>query len=117
MMNTQKQQNPWKRMKEPLLRLWWFGSGLATGLVVLQVALGAPVSHSVTDDTALYRDLREIEVQKKKDLNFDSDVNRLARLEETFAEDLPPVDSRGRLMNPTRRVLRKTKHSYQARKR
>jgi hypothetical protein len=58
----------------------------------------------ITDDRGLYRELRQIKAQKQKDLNFDLGLNALAKRERAYAEDLPPVDVRGRILRPARRI-------------
>ncbi len=49
----------------------------------------------VTDDTALYQSLSEIRVKKEARVDFDSDINRLSRLEDRFRgkERLPRISA------------------------
>lgn len=69
----------------------WLISGLGGAAFVLTLispALGS-IPRNVTNDTALYQNLSEIQAHKTRDLNFDSDVNRLASLEWQYKENLP----------------------------
>lgn len=69
----------------------WLISGLGGAAFVASLiapAMGS-IPRNVTNDTALYQNLSEIRAQKTRDLNFDSDVNRLASLEWQYKENLP----------------------------
>lgn len=69
----------------------WLFSGLGGAAFVASLiapAMGS-IPRNVTNDTALYQNLSEIRAQKTRDLNFDSDVNRLASLEWQYKENLP----------------------------
>ena len=86
-------------------KLFWFGSGLLVGLTCLTVALGS-VPSGVTDDTLIYDNLREIEVLKERDLNFDGDIARLATLEKYYQEESLPSLRKRRIQAPADRIGR-----------
>ncbi len=53
------------------------------------VLASVPRSSQITNDTALYQDLHEINIKKIKNVNFDSDLNRLSAQEKSYHEALP----------------------------
>ncbi len=53
------------------------------------VIASVPSSSQITNDTALYQDLHELNVKKIKNVNFDSDLNRLSAQEKSYHEALP----------------------------
>lgn len=72
-------------------RARWFAGGLVFGLTMLSIAMGSvPSKDRVTDDTALYQSLSEIQVAKQEDLNFDGDIARLSALEDRYREERLP---------------------------
>ncbi|HTL12145.1 MAG TPA: hypothetical protein VL588_06640, partial [Bdellovibrionota bacterium] len=73
---------------------WWFSLGMAAGLSSLTVAMGSVPDH-VTDDTALYQGLSEIQAQKTRDLSFDGDLAQLRSMEGRYRERLPSLYGRG----------------------
>ena len=62
---------------------------LAFTASVPMVLAAVPRSHEITNDTALYQDLHEINVKKIKHVSFDSDLKRLSALEKSHHEALP----------------------------
>src|SRR5689334_19790417 len=74
-----------------------FSSGVAFGLIsitaFLEGAMGA-VPTRVTDDTALYQSISEIKARREGIMNFDSDIERLSKMEARFNEKLPRVHAR-----------------------
>jgi len=71
-------------------KLMWFGSGLLAGLTVLSISKASVPSSKLTDDTALYQRLSEIHVKKEAKIDFDSDINQLARLEKQYEDKRLP---------------------------
>lgn len=75
------------------MKIVWFFCGWALGMTTLSLSMGAvPSSQSavfkntVTDDTALYQRISEIQVRKHGDLNFDRDLERLSRMQGRYQE-------------------------------
>lgn len=74
------------------MKRMWFGCGLGLGVATLSIALGSvPGRGRVTDDTVIYENLSEIRVPKQGDLNFDTDIARLASIEGRYRENLPTL--------------------------
>lgn len=106
-------------------RTLWVGCGMILGIGSVSLALGAvPSPGKITDDTAIYQNLSEIRVAKQRDLNFDSDIARLASLERRYQENLPaaghprvrgPVQRIGQ--RPYRPTLKKINHVKKAERR
>jgi len=87
------------------MRRWWIGCGAAFGFTILSVALGSvPAPHQVTQDARLYENLSEIRAQKIRDLNFDSDIEHLAKLEGRYREKLPSLSQDARVRGPLSRI-------------
>lgn len=81
------------------------------GLTTVSLALGS-VPKNVTNDTALYQEVSQIKVSPQKELSFDSDISRLANLEQKYQERLPLLNRRSRLSAPEYRIKnRKYKYS------
>ncbi|MCC7440558.1 MAG: hypothetical protein IT285_02930 [Bdellovibrionales bacterium] len=100
-------------MKIETKKMWWFTLGLMAGLSSLTVAMGS-VPKNITDDTALYQGLSEIQAQKTRDLNFDGDIARLTSLESRYRERLPSLYGRDRLQGPMKRIQGQ-RYQYRAR--
>lgn len=106
-----------KLLHKPLMslreNLWWFSCGTLLGLTTLSIAMGSVPRGRVTDDTAIYQNLSEIRAQKQADLNFDSDIDRLARAEGRYREKkLPNLADDPRISGPMNRIARQ-KYKYQ----
>lgn len=92
-------------MQDRALKLGWLGCATVLGLATFSFALGAvPKSGKVTNDTAIYQNLSEIRVARETDLNFDSDVSKLAAAEGRYQEKLPSLASHPRLRAPLERI-------------
>jgi hypothetical protein len=97
------------------MKFFWFFSGAFCGLMTLSIAMGSTPSKRpgtsaiagtrVTDDTALYQNLSEIRVPRQGKLNFDADIDQLARLESRYGEQLPAAGAR--LRAPMKRIAEK----------
>jgi hypothetical protein len=87
-------------------KLMWFFGGLFIGLTALSITRASvPSTKSrITDDTAIYQRLSEIRVRKEAKIDFDADINRLARLEGRYQEKLPSLSQHPRLKAPLKRV-------------
>ena len=71
-------------------KLMWFGCGMWVGLTILSFAKASvPSGGKLTDDTAIYQNLSEINVKKEAKIDFDSDLGHLAQLEGKYREGLP----------------------------
>lgn len=85
------------RKNEKLTQLLWFTGGALCGLAMLSIskasipttARNANVPSNVTDDTAIYQTLSEIQVDKERAPNFDSDISRLSKIEARYRDNLP----------------------------
>ena len=86
-------------------KLMWFSCGLLVGLTALSVCKASiPGKGKVTDDTAIYEKLSEIQVRKEAKLDFDSDIGHLSQLEGQYHEKLPSLVKHPRLKGPLARV-------------
>ncbi len=95
----------------------WAGFGSAVGMLTLSFAMAAvpnrfPLSN-VTDDTAIYQRLSDINAQKEPTPNFDTDIRRLSEAEKNYKEKLPSLASLPQLRGPMGRIG-KQKYSYSA---
>lgn len=72
----------------------------------IPMVLAAVPRDRITNDTALYQDLHEINVKKIKHVSFDSDLKRLSALEKSHHEALPVSVS-----GPMQRI-QKTPYKY-----
>ena len=92
------------------MKLMWFTSGAVIGLTTLSIAMVAvPSTNHVTDDTAIYQSLSEIQVRKEANVNFDGDIAQLSQIESRYHEKLP------QLTGPMKRIaLKKYKYSGDA---
>jgi hypothetical protein len=87
-------------------KMIWFIGGVFIGLTALSITRAAVSPMKVTDDTAIYQKMSEIRVRKEAKIDFDSDIGRLARLEDRYHEKLPPLAHHARLKKPIQRVAR-----------
>ncbi len=86
-------------------RMWLFNCGALIGLTTLSIALGSvPKKSQVTDDTALYQSLSEIQVPKAKDYNPETDISSLSQMEGKYRENLPALSKDPRLAGPMQRI-------------
>ncbi len=105
-------------MRQKVQKMIWFGCGLFAGLTILSITKasvplmsGPGVSkNAVTDDTALYQRLSEIHIKKELKLNFDSDIQQLARLEGRYQEKLPSLAQHPRLKSAMQRISQSKYH-------
>jgi hypothetical protein len=89
----------------------WFGYGAVTGFVILSIALASvPKRSRITDDTAIYQKLSEINVPREASPNFDRDIQRLSDLEPRYREKLP-LAKNPKLQRPLDRIS-KQKYRY-----
>ncbi|MGK5086766.1 hypothetical protein WDW86_04355 [Bdellovibrionota bacterium FG-2] len=82
----------------------------AIGMLTLSFAMAAvpdrfPLSH-VTDDTAIYQKLSDINAQKEPNPNFDMDIRRLSEQEKNYKEQLPSLASLPQLRGPMGRIAK-----------
>ena len=90
----------------------WFLGGMLSGLTALTITRASvPVTGNVTDDTALYQRLSEIHVKKEAKIDFDSDINNLAQVENRYQERLPSITQQRRLKKPIHRVAQQNYRS------
>jgi hypothetical protein len=90
----------------------WFTSGALCGLAMLSIckASNTPgnTPSNVTDDTAIYQNLSEIQIHKESAPNFDSDISSLSKMEGRY-QDRPALRQRPVAKNtkkaPTKKVL------------
>jgi hypothetical protein len=87
-----------------------FGYGAVIGFVILSIALAAvPKRNRITDDTAIYQQLSEINVPRESSPNFDSDIQKLSNLEPHYKEKLP-LSKNPRIRAPLERVSKRSYH-------
>jgi hypothetical protein len=87
------------------MKLLWFMCGVMAGATTLSLSLAAvPFQGRVTDDTAIYQNLSELRVARQGDLNFDSDIAQLSKLEHRYHEKLPTLRSDQRLQGAMKRI-------------
>lgn len=72
-------------------QLFWFAGGAFCGLIALSISKAALPPSAVTDDTAIYQNLSEIQVSKERTPNFDADLEKLSRIENQYRDKLPGV--------------------------
>jgi hypothetical protein len=85
------------------MRSMIFVCGIALGAVSFGLARGS-VPSKVTDDTAIYQNLSEIQVQKQQKPSFDQDIDRLAKMERRYQERLPNLKDNAKLQSPMKRI-------------
>ncbi len=89
-------------------KLIWFVGGLLVGLTALSITKAAiPLQSQVTDDTSIYQRLSEIRIKKQKNLDFESDVDRLSLLEDRYHEALPSLKEAPRSKTSAVRVAQR----------
>ena len=77
-------------------QLVWFTSGALCGLAMLSICKASNVPNNVTDDTAIYQNLSEIQIKKENAPNFDSDISNLSRMEGRY-KDKPVLKQQPRV--------------------
>jgi hypothetical protein len=77
-------------------QLVWFTSGALCGLAMLSICKASNVPSNVTDDTAIYQNLSEIQIQKERAPNFDSDISTLSKMEGRY-KDKPALRQQPRV--------------------
>ena len=75
--------------RENFKQLLWFTGGAVCGLAMLTISKASVAPSLVTDDTAIYQNLSEIQVTKERVPSFDSDISRLSQMEGRYREKLP----------------------------
>jgi hypothetical protein len=96
--------------KEKCQALIRFCCGAVLGLTASSVSFGAPIPPTaglpsrVTDDTALYQRISEIQVGHEGIPNFDKDIERLSQSEGRYRERLPSLAANPRLKGPIARI-------------
>ncbi|MBI4924604.1 MAG: hypothetical protein HY843_01655 [Bdellovibrio sp.] len=104
-------------MQERVLKISWFICGALIGILTVAFALGSvPQGSIITNDTVLYQNLSEIQVRRELEPNFDTDLSRLAHIEDRYQEKLPSLKDHPRLREPLKRVS-KQKYRYAGKKR
>ncbi len=98
------------------MKAFWFSCGTIVGLTTLSITL-ASVPNRVTDDTAIYQHLSEINVPHQGHLNFDSDIAKLTAEEASYRENLPRLSDRPSLRGPMKRIAHKKYHANSTPKR
>lgn len=84
--------------------------GIVLGLTTFTLAFGSvPQTSRITDDTAIYQKLSQIQLPKEKPINFDSDIDRLTSIEGRYREKLPSLSRASRVAAPMQRI---TKQQY-----
>ena len=92
-----------------MLKWMWFLCGLVAGLTALSITKASvPTQSQLTDDTAIYQRVSEIQVKKELQVDFDSSLKELhAREKKTqYREKLPTLSDSPRLKGPMERVSR-----------
>jgi hypothetical protein len=91
----------------------WIVSGTVFAFTSLSLALASvPSRMRVTDDTAIYQRLSEIQVAKEARPNFDADIDRLSGIRSHYRESLPPLS---RIQSPMKRISSQ-KYKYSGRR-
>ena len=97
----------------------WFTTGALCGFVMLSISKASistnsntsadrlSTSSAITNDTAIYQNLSEIQMNKERTPNFDSDISRLSQMEGRYREQ-PKLTQQ-------RRVARRAPVTAQAR--
>ena len=84
------------------MRVMWIVSGSIFTFSSLSLALAAvPSRMRVTDDTAIYQRLSEIQVAREARPNFDADIDRLSGIRSHYRDSLPALS---RIQSPMKRV-------------
>lgn len=85
-----------------LKTLGWAVGATSIATASLSIAFASVPSRTrVTDDTALYQNISEIHVKHEGKVDFDSDIERLSRIEPRYQE---------RLGNPSKRIQAQKYH-------
>ena len=108
-------QSQKSRFAQLAVQAVWFTTGAFCGFVMLSISKASigpsgstkvptsadrlSTSSAITNDTALYQNLSEIQVGKERTPNFDSDISRLSQMEGRYREQPK--------LNQQRRVARR----------
>lgn len=90
-----------------MMKLRQIGLGGLLGLTTLSAQGAIPIQGRITDDTAIYQNLSEIQVARQAELSFDSDIHRLAALEPQYRERLQSLSEHPRLRKPMHRIMKR----------
>jgi hypothetical protein len=88
-----KVANNSNEFSERTKQLVWFTSGALCGLAMLSICKASNTPSNVTDDTAIYQNLSEIQIKKERAPNFDADISNLSKLENRY-QDRPVLKQR-----------------------
>jgi hypothetical protein len=80
--------------QEKIKQLLWFTGGALCGLAMLSISKASVAPSQVTDDTAIYQNLSEIQVTKERAPNFDGDISKLSQMENRYQDKLPNGQTR-----------------------
>jgi hypothetical protein len=118
MNNTKNVVNNSSPFSERTKQVVWFASGALCGLAMLSICKAAIPpsanglrSSAVTDDTAIYQNMSEIQVKKEHTPNFDSDISNLSQMERRY-QARPALKQRPRQM-AGKAVLPVRRNTYQ----
>lgn len=81
-------------------------AGLVVAATAPFVLASVPRTQEIANDTAIYQNLHEVNVQKVKNVDFDKDIGRLSGQEKSYHESLPTSVS-----DPMERI-QKTPYRY-----
>jgi hypothetical protein len=98
-MQFRKSQVP-SRLAQLGVQAVWFTTGAVCGFVMLSISKASistnvpssssadrlSTSSSITNDTAIYQNLSEIQANKEHSPNFDSDISSLSKMEGRYRE-------------------------------
>jgi len=86
------------RLAQLGVQVVWFTTGAVCGFVMLSISKASistnvpssadrlSTSTSITNDTAIYQNLSEIQANKERTPNFDSDISQLSQMEGRYRE-------------------------------
>jgi hypothetical protein len=94
--------------RETFKQVFWFAGGALCGLAMLSISKASVAPSQVTDDTAIYQNLSEIQVSKDQAPSFDSDISRLSKMEGHYQEKLPGATAKRTVQRTAQRTAQKT---------
>jgi hypothetical protein len=98
--------------RESFKQLFWFAGGAMCGLAMLSISKASVAPSQVTDDTAIYQNLSEIQVTKDHAPSFDSDISHLSKMENHYQEKLPgALSNRPALQKSMKHVSQQPYHA------
>ena len=87
------------RILQMAVQFVWFTTGALCGFVMLTISKASvstnnahnsadrlATSSAITNDTAIYQNLSEIQIDKERSPNFDSDISHLSQMEGRYRE-------------------------------